>query len=172
MYSILDRYLDLNDNPILGSSLTTTIKNTIVSAADTKVNDIKNGIITKIQDMGPCSNQRRLQMYEVDGYGSQRMLEEDVTFDALESAIKSINDNVQTVSAGYFPGRNEIAIDVGIHVEQTLDDTTDFKGALDTVFGYLEDAKAMFGASSSDAADVTTLLDAASAMVEFDLSIR
>ena len=104
------------------------------------MNSIKNDIKIEIEDI-PCSG-RRLEMYEVDGDGTQRMLTGgDVTFKALESAIKSISDSVQVASAGYFPGRNEIAIDVGIHLEQNLTSTDDFEEALDTVFGYLDDAK-------------------------------
>ena len=169
MHAILDKYFDLSDNPILPASLTATIKEEIVSVADAKVKTIKQGIIGKINDI-PCSV-RRLEMHEVDGYGSQRILQSDLTFAALETAIKSISsDSVQSVSAGYFPSRNEIAIDVDIHVEQVFD-KSDFDVALDTVFGYLDDAKAMFGADGVNA-NVTELLDNAMAVVEFDLSIR
>lgn len=168
MHAILDKYFDLSDNPILPASLTATIKEEIVSVADDEVNRIKQGIIAKINDI-PCSV-RRLEMHEVDGYGSQRILKSDLTFAALETAIKSISNTVQSVSAGYFPSRNEIAIDVDIHVEQVFD-KSDFDVALNTVFGYLDDAKAMFGADGVNA-NVTELLDNAMAVVEFDLSIR
>lgn len=168
MDAILDKYFDLGDNPILPASLTATIKDKIVSVADDEVNRIKQGIIAKINDI-PCSV-RRLEMHEVDGYGSQRILKSDLTFVALETAIKSISNTVQSVSAGYFPSRNEIAIDVDIHVEQVFD-KSDFDVALNTVFGYLDDAKAMFGADGVNA-NLTELLENAMAVVEFDLSIR
>ena len=169
METILDKELDLSDNSIFNSSLTQSIKDGIVSAAEEKVNEIKENITAEIKDID-CPATRRLVTYEVDEYGSQRMLQNDVTFDALETAIKSIDDSVLSVSAGYFPGRSEIAIDVGIHVEQEFG-TADFEDALTTVFGYLDSAKAMFGVSDGSV-NATELMDNANAAVEFDLSLR
>ena len=169
MDAILDKYLDLNQVPILPTSLTTSIKNKIVLAADSKVNMIKQGIIAKIDGI-QCSI-RHLETYEVDSYGSQRMLGNDLTFKPLENAIMSIDPSVQSVSAGYFPGRAEVAIDVDIHLEEDFNDNNDFQTALVTVFGYLDDAKAMFGAEGVDA-NVAGLLNNAHAVIDFDLSIR
>ena len=169
--SIVRKYLDLDNNPILPTNLTATIINELKTFADDQVNSIKSDIIAEINNI-PCDG-RRLEMYEVDGDGTQRMLANgEVTFKALEEAIESISNSVQHVSAGYFVGRNEIAIDVGIHLEKNLSTTEDFEQSLDTVFGYLDDAKAMFGKTSSDTANVTELLDNAFARVEFDLAIR
>ena len=170
MNSILDKKLDLTDNPIFQSSLTQTIKEKIVSAAEEKVDEIKEDIKMVIEDIDCSFTQRRLGTYEVDEYGIQRMVQNDVTFDALENSIKSIDDSVRSVSAGYFPGRSEIAIDVGIRVERDFN-TTDFEDALTSVFGYLDSAKAMFGASG-DVVDVAELLDNANAAVEFNLALR
>lgn len=170
MNFILDKYLDLDNTTILGPSLLTNIIDTIVSAADAKVNGIKDRIIKEIESI--TCKKRYLEVYEIDGYGYQRMLDDGGTFDALESAIRSINDNVQSVAAGYFAGRSEIAIDVGIHVEQTLTNTADIKDSLNKVFDYFNDAKAMFMFGATEAANVAALVDAASATVEFDLSIR
>lgn len=168
--SIVRKYLDLDNNPILPTNLTATIINELKNFADGQVNSIKSDIIAEINNI-PCDG-RRLEMYEVDGDGTQRMLSDgDVTFKALEKVIESIS-NVQQVSVGYFVGRNEIAMDVGIHLEQNLSSTKDFEDALNTVFGYLDDAKAMFGKTSSDKANVTELLENAFARVELDLAIR
>lgn len=170
MNAILDKYLDLNQVPILPTSLTSSIKNKIVSAADSEVNNLKLGIIAKIDGI-QCSI-RHLETYEVDSYGSQRMLGNDLTFKPLEEAIMSIDPTVvRSVSAGYFPGRAEVAIDVDIHLEEDFNDNNEFETALVTVFGYLDDAKAMFGAEGVDA-NVAGLLNNAHALVDFDLSIR
>ena len=99
------------------------------------------------------------------------MLGNDLTFKPLEDAIMSIDPSVRSVSAGYFPGRAEVAIDVDIHLEEVFNDNNDFQTALVTVFGYLDNAKAMFGAEGVDT-NVAGLLNNALAIVDFDLSIR
>ena len=170
--AILDKYLVLDDT-IIPSSLTTKIKTAIVSEANTKVEGVKSNIIAEINKI-VCSN-RLLEAYDVDGYGvTTRMLQTDLTFAALENAILAVNENVATAAVGLFADRKEISIDATIHVSKDLADTSDIKDALETVFAKLDDAKAMFGASSDDKADVTALLGDAnsSVVVEFDLSIR
>jgi len=173
--AILDKYLVLDDT-IIPSSLTTKIKTAIVSEANTKVEGVKSNIIAEINKIG-CSNSsnRTLEAYDVDGYGvTTRMLQTDLTFAALENAILAVNENVASAAVGLFADRKEISIDATIHVSKDLADTSDIKDALETVFAKLDDAKAMFGASSDDKADVTALLGDAnsSVVVEFDLSIR
>lgn len=170
--AILDKYLVLDDT-IIPSSLTTKIKTAIVSEANTKVEGVKSNIIAEINKIS-CSN-RLLEAYDVDGYGvTTRMLQTDLTFAALENAILAVNENVASAAVGLFADRKEISIDATIHVSKDLADTSDIKDALETVFAKLDDAKAMFGASSDDKADVTALLGDAnsSVVVEFDLSIR
>ena len=170
--AILDKYLVLDDT-IIPSSLTTKIKTAIVSEANTKVEGVKSNIIAEINKIS-CSN-RLLEAYDVDGYGvTTRMLQTDLTFAALENAILAVNENVASAAVGLFADRKEISIDATIHVSKDLVDTSDIKDALETVFAKLDDAKAMFGASSDDKADVTALLGDAnsSVVVEFDLSIR
>ena len=170
--AILDKYLVLDDT-IIPSSLTTKMKTAIVSEANTKVEGVKSNIIAEINKIG-CSN-RLLEAYDVDGYGvTTRMLQTDLTFAALENAILAVNENVASAAVGLFADRKEISIDATIHVSKDLADTSDIKDALETVFAKLDDAKAMFGASSDDKADVTALLGDAnsSVVVEFDLSIR
>lgn len=85
--SILDQYLDpiIPETPLIPVSLTDNIKAQIVSAADSKVNDVKNEIITVIDSI-QCSG-RRLEVVEVDQYGQQRMLQNDLTFDFLAEEL-------------------------------------------------------------------------------------
>lgn len=82
--SILDQYLDpiIPETPLLPVSLTDNIKAQIVSAADSKVNDVKNEIITVIDSI-QCSGRR----LEVDQYGQQKMLQNDLTFDFLAEEL-------------------------------------------------------------------------------------
>ena len=74
----------------------------------------------------------------------------------------------QTVTAGFHPDRKEVALDVLIHFEQTIDKTF-FIDVFNAIFGDLEPAQAMFGAASEMPA-ISALMDAASLFVAFDLS--
>ena len=171
--NILDNYLDLSDNEIFGSSLgsllVTRIKDAIVTLADSKVNMIKGGVEGKIDGI-PCSG-RRLDVFEVGHDGSQRMLQDDLTFDALADAILDIDSSIQYAAAGYFADRGEVAFDVTIRLEPSLE-TDEIQSALDGVFARLDTAKEMFGVADDESANVTGLLDTASAIVEFELSFR
>lgn len=72
------------------------------------------------------------------------------------------------MTAGLYPGRKEIAVDVLIHIEQIFDKTF-FTEAFNSIFDELGPAQAMFGASS-ELPNVSALLDAASSIVAFDMS--
>ena len=75
---------------------------------------------------------------------------------------------LKNVTAGLYPGRQEIAVDVSIHFEQVFDKDY-FTDAIDAIFEYLEPAQAMFGADS-ESPNVSDLLSAASSLVAFDMS--
>ena len=72
------------------------------------------------------------------------------------------------MSAGLYPGRQEVAVDVIIHMEQVFDKAF-FIDAFNSIFNELGPAQAMFGAASKSP-NVSALLDAASSIVAFDMS--
>lgn len=74
----------------------------------------------------------------------------------------------QNATAGLYPGRQEIAVDILIHLEQMFD-KADFADAIDEIFTKLGPAQAMFGADS-ESPNVSDLLNAASSIVAFDMS--
>lgn len=90
---ILDEYLDpaLAKAPFIPSSLTANVKSTIVSAADSKVNQVKSFIVTKIDSFATECDARRLGEIEIDQFGSQRLLSSDLTFKDLSDAIESLS---------------------------------------------------------------------------------
>lgn len=80
----------------------------------------------------------------------------------------SIIITLQTVTAGLYPGRQEIAVDVLIHMEEVFD-KADFTDAISAMFENLGPAQAMFGAAS-EIPNVSALLDAASSIVALVMS--
>ena len=72
------------------------------------------------------------------------------------------------MSAGLYPGRQEVAVDVIIHMEQVFDKAF-FVDAFNSIFNELGPAQAMFGAAS-ESPNISALLDAASSTVAFDMS--
>ena len=88
---ILDEYLGpaLAKASFIPSSLTANVKSTIVSAADNKVNEVKGWIMAEIDSLFTQCQVRRLGEIEIDQFGSQRILSEDLTFKALSDAIES-----------------------------------------------------------------------------------
>lgn len=75
---------------------------------------------------------------------------------------------LQTVNAGLHPSRQEIAIDVFIHMEEIFDRAF-FEDAIRTIFQELGPAQALFGAAT-ESPNVSAFLDAASSIVAFDMS--
>ena len=73
------------------------------------------------------------------------------------------------MTAGLYPGRQEIAIDVFIHMEQVFD-IAYFIDAINAIFGDLGPAQAMFGAAA-ELPNVSALLDALSSTLAFDMAI-
>ena len=144
------------------------MKAAIVSTAEANTNEIKNKIINEINGF-PCSESGRLDFMEIERDASQRMLQAQSSFDDLAARILGF-DGVQSAFAGYFPGRGEISMDVGIHLEETFG-VSDFQDSLASVFGELGPAQAMFGAEDSTA-DVTALLEEAQVIVGFDLTLN
>lgn len=161
---VLDK-LDFSDNELFGAvDLVDPIKDAIVSIAEPKVTAIKAGIISDI-GMIPCSSRRTMEV----GVGEDgRLLQSQPTnFASLIATVQNL-DGVESVDAGYFAGRGEIAVDLAIKVEADFN-KTDFKDALDSVFSKLDDAKGLFDATSD--ASVDTLLEEISASVSFQLKM-
>jgi hypothetical protein len=75
---------------------------------------------------------------------------------------------LQNAVAGFFPGRNETALDVSLHIEQVFDKAY-FEQAFTQIFEELGPAKAMFDAAGQSA-NVAELLNSAKSIVAFDLS--
>ena len=144
------------------------MKAAIVSTAEANTNEIKNKIINEINGF-PCSESGRLDFMEIERDASQRMLQAQSSFDDLAARILGF-DGVQSAFAGYFPGRGEISMDVGIHLEETFG-VSDFQDSLASVFGELGPAQAMFGVEDSTA-DVTALLEEAQVIIAFDLTLN
>lgn len=196
--TLLDKYFDpfLVKASFLPSTLTDIVKTTIATAAKEKVNEVKGRIVNELDGLvGTCSA-RRLGAIEINEDGTQRLLSNEFTFDALANTIKNF-DGVESAVAGYFAGRNEIALDVGeyplfnielfvlfhdtcnntdfslpystgIHLEVSFA-TDEFEEAISKVFELLSPAQAMFGANGS--ADVATLLGNAQSVAVFNLAI-
>ena len=75
---------------------------------------------------------------------------------------------MQTVAAGLYPGRQEIAVDILVHVEQIFDKVY-FMDAFSEIFQDLDPAKAIFG-SASESPNISALLDIVSSIVAFDMA--
>ena len=74
----------------------------------------------------------------------------------------------QTSTAGFYPGRKEISVDVSIHMEQAFDKAY-FTDAFSAIFAELGPAQAMFGAAS-ETPTFSAFIDAASSLIAFDMS--
>ena len=88
--TIIDTSLDpvLDKASFLPEDFTNDIKSTIVSAADTKVNEVKNTVVNQIGALiGNCAR-RRLGEIELSRGGSQRFPEADLTFNAFAASIQ------------------------------------------------------------------------------------
>ena len=170
--SMMDKYI-LSDS-IVSTNLIDRIKEVIVGAATSKVNTVKTGITTIIGNLAlDCSNrrrQRRLGRMELAENGQQRMLSTATTFGDLSKQILDFDSALQSAVAGYFPGRQEVALDVVINVASSLT-PSDFQTAVDTLFDDLGPAKAMFGAGN-EVVDVTGLLNSLITSAEFKVSMR
>lgn len=164
---VLDEYLIFDDDSIFPSSFTNTIKQQIVANADVenKVEEIKTKISNEINAF-PCSGRRRLGIMEIDTQdGSQRILQGSSSFEDLALNIVGF-EGVESATAGLFPDRQEIAIDVGVHIERSLG-ITDFETALTSVFDDLGPAQAMFEVNGL-VAEVGQIMAKATVNVAFD----
>jgi hypothetical protein len=76
--------------------------------------------------------------------------------------------HLQTVTAGLYPGRREIAIDISIQMEEVFDKAY-FTEAFESIFANLGPTQAMFEAAS-ELPNVSTLLNLARTVAVFDIS--
>ena len=173
---VLDEYLKFDEESIFhGTDLTASIKNSINGIAEEKVRDLKVFIINKI-DVFWCSSRRGLETMEIDGFGPHRVLQQQPSFQDLAAEIMKFSAgagagiDLDSVFAGYFPGRSEIAMDFSFHLEKALG-ADDFEAALTSVFADLGPAQAMFGVGSGTAADVAALLAGAELLVNVDFVV-
>ena len=67
-----------------------------------------------------------------------------------------------------YPSREEIAVDVAIHIEQVFD-KANFVDTINAIFQDLEPAQAMFGAASLSP-HISSLLESVQTVIDFDLS--
>jgi hypothetical protein len=101
---ILGKYLDpaLSKSSFLPSSIGPNIKSTIVTAADDKVNEVKNYTVAKIDEFAAsCGARRELSKILIDGLAHQRMLSGDKSFKALSDLIESFDGVVSTIFGFY-----------------------------------------------------------------------
>ena len=92
--SILDKYLDpvLDKAMILPQSFSDNIKSVIVSAAESKVNEVKDSVNTHLGVLsGNCSRRHLGSMVEVEQDGAQRLLASGLTFADLAVSIQAID---------------------------------------------------------------------------------
>ena len=179
---------------ILPESFTDNVKSAIVSAAEAKVNEAKTAVITRLDALFKGCERRRLgEVVEVKQDGSQRMLTGELAFSDLSQSIEVLVDGVvsylsssslfitrhvlilplvlpqmQTVTGGFYPGRQEIAVDLLIHLDEVFDKAY-FTDAVNAIFSDFEPLQAMFGAAS-ELPNVSALLNAMSSIVAFDMS--
>lgn len=78
----------------LPTQFTDTIKSTIVSTAEGKINEVKSTVISQINALAGGCARRRLGAMELNEDGSQRMLELDMTFNNLAGLIQTQVSNV------------------------------------------------------------------------------
>lgn len=97
----LNTIVDMTLNPVierapfLPSSFTDNVKSTIVSEAETKVNQVKSTIVAQLNSLlGNCAR-RRLGEMEVHQDGSQRMLVGGLNFGDLATSIEVIDGVVR-----------------------------------------------------------------------------
>ena len=95
--SILDTYLDpvLHKAIILPESFSDDVKSIIVTAAESKVNEVKNSVNAQLDVLfGNCVRRRLGNFVEVKQDGSERLLTTLSTFTDLAASIQSIVDGV------------------------------------------------------------------------------
>ena len=86
--------------PFLPSSFTDNVKASIVSEAETKVNEVETKVISQLNSLlGNCAR-RRLSQMELTEDGSQRMLQGGLNFGDLATSIEVI-EGVVSVCAHY-----------------------------------------------------------------------
>lgn len=132
------------------------------------MNDIKDDLIQEINDLS-CSGSGRERRIEIDEDGTQRLLQDTSTFNALASKILNL-DGVKDALAGFFAARKELAVDLLISTEETLT-PEDFVDAFETVLGDLDQAQEMFGVASSEDANVAGLFTDAMTLVSVSLGL-
>jgi len=165
--NVLDEYLDFSSpSSIFGSSVKAKIKDGIASVAESRVKAIKDSIITELSSLCPT---RRLRAIEINEDGSQRLLAGAHSFQDLEDKILSL-EHVESAHAGYFAARDEVAVDVAIHVDKSFDGTN-FQDALETVFKDLGPAQAIFNVGTGTIADIASLLAQAQVSVDFSFHL-
>ena len=166
---ILDKNLDLQGNEILQSSIVENIKEAWVTEAQRKVDEVKTQIVSAINAIDCTRRHLRSGLpVELGVTGEvQRNLQATDTFSYVASQIKDL-PFVSSFEAGYFAGRDEIAIDLIILVEEAFD-MASFTDALLKVFENFQ-GQSLFAAS--DMSDINGLLASLHATTSFtaDLS--
>jgi hypothetical protein len=97
--SSIDRYLNpaLFQAPFLPMEFTDYIKTTIASSATAKVNELKRTIDAQMDALNELCARRRLGAVELNEDGSQKILQNDLTFGALSTSVH-VTDVIGMVS--------------------------------------------------------------------------
>ena len=93
----LNAVIDMTLNPVLArasfipASIIDTVKSSIIPLAETKVNEVKDAVVSQLNALSGNCARRRLGEMEVHHDGSQRMLQGGLNFADLATSIEVID---------------------------------------------------------------------------------
>ena len=156
----IDNHFGLNSTcPAEVAAVKERVKSLLSSAAAAKVNQIKSGITAIIAEFSTACTSLSAAWTPT------------ATFFQLSDRIRDMDPDINSVAVGYFPGREELAMDFTIGLERSMAQS-DWRGVVDCVFDGISDAqKAMF-TTADNTVDVTGLMGALAMEAGFELSIR